>query len=104
MSRAKTLPVSPAELSALADRVEVLLKSAQDLVQDKDRYSAVARAERSTAMASLKIVLEGELKAKINPAHDACRIRIAGVSSSSTSGFEGAVRNWINAARRKAGA
>ena len=104
MSRAKTPPVSPAELSALADRVEVLLKSAQDLVQDKDPYSAVARAERSTAMASLKIVIEGELKAKINPTHDACRIRIAGVSTSCTAGFESAVRNWINAARRKAAA
>lgn len=104
MSRAKHNPVAPAELTALADRVEALLKSAQDLVQDKDPYSDVARAERSTAMASLTIVLEGELKAKINLAHDACRIRIARVSSSCTAGLEGAVRNWINAARRKAAA
>ncbi len=104
MNRAKAAPVSPAELSAIADRVEALLKSAQDLVQDKDPYSAVWRTEHNTAMASLTIVLEGELQAKISRAHDACRIRIAGVSSSCTAGFEGAVRNWIRAARLKAAA
>lgn len=104
MTRAKAAPVTSAELSAITDRVEALLKSAQDLVADKDPYSAVGRAERTTAMASLQIVLEGELKAKITPAHDACRIRIAGVSSSCTAGFEGAVRNWIRAARLKAAA
>ena len=104
MSRAKAYPVTPAELSALADRVEALLKSAQNLVPDQDRYSAAGRAEHATAMASLTIVLEGELKAKISRTHDACRIRIAGVSTSCTAGFEGAVRNWINAARRKAAA
>lgn len=104
MSRAKTPPVAPAELSAIADRVEALLKSAQDLVADQDLYSATGRAERTTAMVSLKIVLEDELKASINPAHDACRIRIAGVSSSCTAGFERAVRKWIRAARLKAAA
>lgn len=104
MSRAKANPVTPAELRVFADRVEALLKSALDLITDKDPYSAVARAERTTAMASLTIVLEGELNARINTAHDACRIRIAGVSTTCTAGFEGAVRNWINAARRKAAA
>ena len=104
MSRAKAAPVSPAELTAIADRVEALLKSARDLVQVKDPYSAAAREEHTTAMVSLKIVLEDELKARINPAHDSCRIRIAGVSSSCTAGFEGAVRNWIRAARLKAAA
>ncbi|MBK1975494.1 hypothetical protein JIX58_07020 [Brevundimonas diminuta] len=104
MTRAPQKPASPAELSAIADRVEALLKAAQNLVTDKDPYSSAAWTERNTAMASLKVVLETTLQARITQAHDACRIRIAGVSTSCTAGLEGAVRNWIAAARRKAAA
>lgn len=104
MSRAKTPPVAPAELSAIADQVEALMKRCQGLVLDKDPYSESWRANHNAAMGILKIALENDLKAKINPAHDACRIRIAGVSSSCTAGFEGAARNWIRAARLKAAA
>lgn len=104
MTRASQKPASPAELSAIADRIEALLKAAQALVTEEDAYSASAWAQRDFAMASLKMVLETTLQARISQAHDACRIRIAGVSTSCTAGLEGAVRNWIAAARRKAAA
>ena len=71
MTRAPQKPASPAELSAIADRVEALLKAAQNLVTDKDPYSSAAWTERNTAMASLKVVLETTLQARISEAHDA---------------------------------
>ncbi|WP_303703032.1 hypothetical protein [Brevundimonas naejangsanensis] len=104
MTRASQKPASPAELSAIADRVEALLKAALVLITDKDPYSSAAWRQRDAAMAGLKVVLETTLQARINQAHDVCRIRIAGVSTSCTAGLEGAVRNWIAAARRKAAA
>ena len=104
MTRAPKKPITAEELVALADRVEALLKAALDLSSDADPFSAAAWTQRTTALASLAVVLKNELKAAISQAHGACRVRIAGVASTGTSGLEGALRNWIAAARRKAAA
>lgn len=53
------------------------------------------------AMAALGKRLESSVGAKVNDRWDGCKVRIAGVSASSTSGISGALRNWLRSARRK---
>lgn len=45
--------------------------------------------------------LTAELGARITDKYDGCRVRIAGLASSGTSGLQGALQNWITAARRR---
>lgn len=59
-------------------------------------------ARHRAAMASLADLLEARVGARINSRWDGCRVRIAGVVASSTSGLAGALANWLRAARAKA--
>lgn len=100
MSRASTK--TPAELAAIADQVAEALKIADQAIGSRERADYWER--RNHIHVALIVELQDRLQARIDPRHDACRVRIGGLSSSSTTGVEGALRNWIAAARRKAAA
>jgi hypothetical protein len=53
------------------------------------------------AINALEVKLKGELGARVLQSAGATSIALAGVRSSATSGFAGALHNWIGAARRK---
>lgn len=59
-------------------------------------------ARRAVIMDLCAVDLTAQVDAQIRDRWDGCQVRIAGVTSSSTSGMEGALRNWLSAARRKA--
>lgn len=100
MSRApaKTL----AELAAIADQVADALKIADQAIGSREK--ADYRERRNLIHAVLITQLQDRIQARIDPRHDACRVRIAGLVATSTTGVESALRNWIAAARRKAAA
>ncbi|EGF94672.1 Uncharacterised protein [Brevundimonas diminuta] len=100
MSRAaaKTL----AELAAIADQVAEALRIADAAIGHHARADYWER--RNQIHAALITELQDRLQARIDPRHDACRVRIGGLAASSTTGVEGALRNWIAAVRRKAAA
>lgn len=59
------------------------------------------RRRHDAAVADMKRALEAEGAVfSERPPHDHA-VRLAGIRSTSTSGFEGAVRNWLRAARAK---
>lgn len=45
--------------------------------------------------------LAAQFGARIGDRWDACRVNLAGVSASSTSGMASALRNWLRAAERR---
>ncbi|CAD7055317.1 hypothetical protein RHAB21_00695 [Pseudorhizobium halotolerans] len=58
--------------------------------------------ERRKALEELARGIASDLpKVKINERYDGARVSIAGVRASSTSGIDGALNNWIAAARRQ---
>lgn len=58
--------------------------------------------ERRKALEELAFSLVSELpKARIVERHDGAKVSFAGVRASSTSGIDGALNNWIAAARRQ---
>jgi hypothetical protein len=68
--------------------------------QDGEDFDA-RRARRELALDALKAKLEplGAVFSE-KPPHD-YRFRLAGIRSTSTSGYSGAVGNWLAAARRR---
>lgn len=92
--------MTPAELAAIADVIEVALNKARQEIGPfgtPDYWDI-----RRTIFAALTADLEARVSARIDSQYDGCRVRIGGLASSSTSGIEGALSNWIAAARRKA--
>lgn len=67
--------------------------------QDFDVYLRVSRAAESRLIDELTML--GAVFAS-RPPHDHA-IRLAGIRSSSTSGYAGAVSNWLTAARKRIG-
>lgn len=56
------------------------------------------------AMRQLAHYLAGAVNARTTDRWDGARVRIAGITATSTSGVGQALRNWLTAARRKASA
>jgi hypothetical protein len=56
------------------------------------------------AMQALARRVEQDFAAKVTDRWDAARVRMMGITSTSTSGIGGAIHNWIAAAEKKAGA
>ncbi len=89
-------------LSRLVDTVSVQLIKADEKsgAFDPTNYSDWRR-RYDIAVADLKRTMEAEGAVfSYRPPHDHA-VRLAGIRSSSTSGFEGALRNWLTAARKK---
>lgn len=100
MSRASAK--TPAELAAIADQVADALSIADRAIGPRENDAYWER--RHQIHAALIAQLRDRLQARIDPRYDACRVSIGGLAASSTTGVEGALRNWIAAARRKAAA
>lgn len=90
------------ELSSILATVDARLRAAEaacgSFADDPENFHARHRA----AMAGLAEQLAADVGARITERWDGARVRIGGISSSSTSGLGGALRNWIVAARRRA--
>lgn len=63
---------------------------------DRDWWS-----RHRAAMEQCAAQLTARLGARINDRWNGCSVRIAGLSSTSTSGMAGALRNWMAAAERR---
>lgn len=92
------------DLPALIARIEAMLAQAEQAAgtyqDDPTGFHARHRAE----MTKLAAMLQAEVGSRINDRWDGAKVRIAGIASSSTTGFAGALRNWLRAARAKADA
>lgn len=73
-----------------------LAKLPEDTVPS--RYSPQSKAAHERLACS---IVRNLPKAKITDRWDGCKVSIAGIRASSTSGLHGALTNWIAAARRK---
>lgn len=84
--------------------VERAFEAAKNAVPDWDPhdYSRDFFAKQREAMSSLAAHLEQTVGANISVRYDGARCRIAGIASSSTTGIQGAVQNWLVAARKRA--
>ena len=83
--------------------VEAALKAARDRVGPHDWNDKTWHERRRVEGPALVERLRTEFGAKVREDWNGARVSLAGVVSSSTSGVEGAVGNWIVAARRKEG-
>lgn len=83
-----------AELAVVTER------AAQRMGDDPANWHARRRVE----MTALAARIEVRFHARISDRYDGARVRLLGISSTSTMGLAGALRNWLNAARAKAGA
>lgn len=92
------------DLDAALVLVRAWLKDARTDIGPPDCMNSGWWARRQSRLAVLAARLEGELGARVNDRWDGCRVRIAGLSASSTSGLEQALNNWIVAAGRRLGA
>lgn len=72
-------------------------KSAGNWSDDPSSYHRKHRA----AMAVVAASLTESVGAKINDRWDGAKVRIAGISASSTSGIRGALQNWLVGARKR---
>lgn len=61
-------------------------------------------AKHRSAMHSLAVKLAADLNAGVTEKWDGARVRIAGITATSTSGLDGALHNWLTAARKREGA
>ena len=97
--------VSTAELTRLIELVDA--KLAEAAIAAGDRPSKVAgwsdwHRRHNSALEGVKNSLATDEGARFNGINsDNCRVRIAGITSTSTGGIAGALRNWIAAAIRK---
>lgn len=57
-------------------------------------------ARHREVMAGLAAQLCADLGARITDRYDGCRVKLAGITASSTSGIASALRNWIKAAKK----
>lgn len=95
--RIRTILLNP----LLVDDIEDRLGSAK---RRAGKYSDDPRgwhARHHTEMQQLAARLTGELGARITDKWNGARVRIGGVTASSTTGIAGALRNWITAARKR---
>lgn len=95
--------MSKQDLPATIAIVDRELAAANREIPDWDPkgYSRDWFAKRKEAMTALAARLEQMVGAKIVDQYDGARCRIAGISSSSTTGIQGAVQNWLTAARKR---
>ena len=91
-----------ADLAALADLIEAQLedacRAAGTYADDPENWHRRHRNEMWLLAQRIETQHDGRLRDQWNGA----RVRIAGVTASSTSGLAGALRNWVSAARKKA--
>lgn len=94
-----------ADLPSLIAIVELEFANAEKAIPDWDPhdYQRDYFAKQREAMTALAVTLETRAGAKIVERYDGARCRIAGISASSTGGIRQAVRNWLTAARKRAG-
>lgn len=90
-------PIDLSILPCLIDLVEAECKKIPAL--DWKTYSS-SKPEQDRAIAEAKAALEPE-GAKFRQNSYAHQIRLAGFSASCTSSFEGALHNWVTAARKR---
>lgn len=83
--------------------VEAALKASRDRVGPHDWNDLTWHDRRRAEGQALAERLRTEFGAKVREDWNGARVSLAGVTSSSTSGLECAVGNWIVAARRKEG-
>lgn len=81
--------------------VEAALKASRDRVGPHDWNDTTWHDRRRAEGQALAERLRIEFGAKVREDWNGARVSLAGVASSSTAGLEGAVGNWIAAARRK---
>ncbi|WP_333896255.1 hypothetical protein [Brevundimonas aurantiaca] len=84
-------------------QIEAALKAARDRVGPHDWNDKTWHDRRRTEGQALVERLRTEFGANVREDWNGARLSLAGISSSSTSGVEGAVGNWIAAACRKEG-
>jgi len=92
-----------AKVEASLARVEASLSAAMaeigaspGISGDRDWW-----VRRRAVMAQLAITLASDPTVIVKDDGNGCRVRIDRIAATSTSGLEGALRNWISAARRK---
>lgn len=87
----------PTVIDEVEQRLQAAEASCGSYADDPGGFHARHRA----AMAELAEQLAERFDARISVRWDGCRVTIAGISATSTTGLYGALRNWIRAARRK---
>lgn len=93
--------VDLAALKKVLDVVEPRLKAAEAELGPPGGYDPGYWERRRRAMDACAQDLRDQLGARINDKWDGCRVRIAGLHSTSTTGMAGALNNWMTAARRR---
>lgn len=87
------------DLKPLVAEVEAALVAAR--AEIGPGHDSESWRRRRAVMTACAQSLTEKFGARINDDWNGCRVRIAGISSTSTTGFEGAVCNWLAAARRR---
>jgi hypothetical protein len=88
------------DVIAIVER-ELAAAKAETADFDRTAYRPDFFARRREAMNALAARLHEEVGAKIVDRYDGARCRIAGFASSSTGGVQGAIQNWLTAARKR---
>ena len=89
------------DLLQLVDHIERALK-AKDADLGPVDHSSEGWTRRREATARMGEQLTASIGMRINDKWDGCRVSLAGISSTSTTGLVGALHNWMAAARRRA--
>lgn len=93
-------------MSELSDTIAFVEEGLEDAERSAGTYAddpTGYHARHHAAMKALSVNLARQTGATINDRWDGARVRILGITSSSTTGIAGALRNWLAAARRKEG-
>lgn len=90
-----------ADLLQLVDHIDRELKAMTAALGPSDHSSEFWTRQRE-ATARLGEQLKVSIGMRIHDKWDGCRVILAGISSTSTTGLVGALHNWMIAARRRA--
>lgn len=91
--------------AALADAIRIVEEELGKAEAEAGRFDdsdwSAWRRKHRAAMDRLTQRLATLVGAKVDDTWDGARVRISGVMSSSTTGLEGALQNWLRAARKR---
>lgn len=91
----------PVELKDAIEKVARAIVDANAEIGPRDDADRDWWNRRRVILARHAEALAEQLGGRINDRWDGCRVRLCGIAATSTTGIEGALRNWIAAAHRR---
>ena len=90
-------------LAEIIDLVESALDNAERAAGTYAEDPSGFHQRHRTQMEALAKRLTAQFGARCNDRWDGARVRLHGITSTSTTGIAGALRNWLRAAKNRAG-